>query len=426
MKRKNDHKDGFKDTEIGVIPNDWDVVELGYALKEVNIRAEEIEDYQDLTVLSLTKNSGLIPQIDRFDHRVAVKDVRKYKVVKKNWIAYNPYVIWEGAIHSLKNKKMGVVSPAYVVWECSLVDESYLDFILRTNLLIQQYNRYAAGAVNRRRSIKKKDFKKILIPYPPLSEQKKIAGVLSAVQEAKEKTGEVIKAAKELKQSLMKHLFTYGPVSIEEAENVKLKETEIGMIPEEWETVNLNSVCSLRKETIDPKNSESLHYIGLEHIVPGDLKIRKYGNSSSVKSTKHVFYKGDILYGKLRPYLNKVAIPEMEGICSTDIMVFKVNANIINIDYLAYYLHSKPFLEYATITMTGVNHPRTSWTKLKNYPIPFPAQNIQRKISDYLSSIDQKIEAEENKKKALEELFKSLLNNLMTGKIRVNNLNIDV
>jgi len=69
--------------------------------------------------------------------------------------------------------------------------------------------------------------------------------------------------------------------------------------------------------------------------------------------------------------------------------------------------------------MTGVNHPRTSWSKLKNLSIPLPPLPIQKEIADILSAVDAKIEAEENKAKALEKLFQSLLNDLMTGKIRV-------
>ena len=74
---------GFNYTEIGNIPKDWKVEELGNVLNEVDFRAEQIPYYNKLTILSLTKNLGLIPQRERFDHRVAIKDVRKYKVVKK-------------------------------------------------------------------------------------------------------------------------------------------------------------------------------------------------------------------------------------------------------------------------------------------------------------------------------------------------------
>jgi type I restriction enzyme S subunit len=77
----------------------------------------------------------------------------------------------------------------------------------------------------------------VQIPLPPLEEQKAIAGILSTVQSAIEKTEKVINALKNLKKSMMKHLFTYGPVAEEEAEKVELKETEIGPIPKHWEVI---------------------------------------------------------------------------------------------------------------------------------------------------------------------------------------------
>ncbi len=261
------------------------------------------------------------------------------------------------------------------------------------------------------------------IPVPPLYEQKKIAHVLQTVQEAKEKTEGVIKAAKELKKSLMKHLFTYGPVSVEEAEKVPLKETEIGRVPEEWIILDLGKVCEPRKETIEPEKAENMPYVGLEHIVPGEVKLNNWGSSKDIRSTKNIFYPGDILYGKLRPYLDKAVIADVKGICSTDIIVLKNFQEIIN-DYLANIIHTNRFLNFATMTMTGVNHPRTSWTKIKELKIPLPPISEQEKIGKVLSTVDKKIEAEENKKKALEQLFNTLLHNLMTAEIRVNMIDL--
>src|SRR5206468_241287 len=70
-----------------------------------------------LEVLSLTKRWGLLPQSERFDKRIATDDVDTYKVVRTGWIVYNPYVIWEGAVHALRRAKPGIVSPVYAVWK---------------------------------------------------------------------------------------------------------------------------------------------------------------------------------------------------------------------------------------------------------------------------------------------------------------------
>jgi len=421
---------GFKNTELGVFPKDWDVVELGNVLNEVDLIAEQIPDYNNLTILSLTKNFGLIPQSERFDHRVAIKDVRKYKVVKKNWIAYNPYVIWEGAIHSLRNRDIGLVSPVYVIWQCSSVDARYLDLILRTNLLLRQYEKYAAGAVNRRKSIKKNDFKIILIPLPPLPEQKKIAGVLSAVQEAKEKTGEVIKAAKELKKSLMKHLFTYGPVLIEEAEKVKLKETEIGMIPEDWKVIEVGKTGEVITGKTPP--TAKIEYYGgpYKFITPGDM-----GESKHVKETQKYLSEEGINISRALPKESVLVVCIGATIGKTamtldekDTTNQQINAIIPHncfISHFLYYVIS--FRSSILPLMAGCAAiPIVNKNNFKKFKIATPSLPVQQEIANILSNIDNKIEVEENKKKAFEELFKTLLNNLMTGKIRVHHLDIEV
>jgi type I restriction enzyme S subunit len=199
---------GFTDTSLGYLPSNWDITTLGDVLDEVNIRVQDFStaDASQFPVLSLTKNDGLILQSERFNKRIATKDVSNYKVVSKGQIVYNPYVIWEGAIHILRNFEYGLVSPAYPVWstKSEKAVAYFIDEWLRTPLAIRAYNRFSAGAVNRRRAISKRDFRKIQIPLPPLPEQRAIAHVLSTVREAIEATERVIAAARELKRSLMK------------------------------------------------------------------------------------------------------------------------------------------------------------------------------------------------------------------------------
>jgi len=203
------------------------------------------------------------------------------------------------------------------------------------------------------------------------------------------------------------------------APTVPLQDTEIGPIPAHWRVVRLGEVATLSTKAIDPANAGAKRYIGLEHIEPGNIRIQHWGKAVDVRSLKTAFQRGDVLYGKLRPYLDKAVLPEWDGICSTDILVIKAQNGLLP-EFLAYLVHTSQFIEYAVSTTTGVNHPRTSWKALQKFPIPLPPLEEQREIARMLQAVDAKIAAEGARRAALEEVFKTLLHQLMTGQIRVN------
>ncbi|MFN4213139.1 MAG: restriction endonuclease subunit S [Microgenomates group bacterium] len=258
------------------------------------------------------------------------------------------------------------------------------------------------------------------ISFPPLNKQQKIVYVLDTIQSAVEVQEKIIEKTKELKKSLMADLFKYGGPSFRKGR--KLKKTEIGEIPEDWGVVGLGEVCTPRKEQILPKENEI--YVGLEHLDPGATKLNRYGNSREVKSLKNKFYPQDILYGKLRPYLDKAVIAENKGVCSTDLIVIRCNKLKVLPFYLINLIHTSYFLNFATGTISGTNHPRTSWDSLKIFKIPLPSLPELREIAEILQTVDQKIEIEQKKKELNEELFKTMLNKLMNGEIDVNLLRV--
>jgi len=174
----------------------------------------------------------------------------------------------------------------------------------------------------------------------------------------------------------------------------------------------------LRKGTIHPDEVPNARYVGLEHLDSGKIWIRRFGKASDTKSAKAVFKTGDILYGKLRPYLDKAALAEWDGVCSTDILVLTPQDDFDAV-FTAYLIHSSFVLAHAVATTTGVNHPRTSWRALKQAAIPLPPLDEQHEITRVLQTVDRKIEAEENRKRALEALFKTLLHHLMTARVRL-------
>lgn len=270
-----------------------------------------------------------------------------------------------------------------------------------------------------------------LLPTPPLPEQHRIAAVLSAVQDAKEKAGAVIAAAKSLKKSLMRHLFTYGPVSVGAAENVPLVDTEIGLVPEGWGVVRLGEVAefSRKSRSLNINKCSEIPFIPMEYIPTEEIYSGKYDlkNAEEIKSGTF-FFKGDLLVAKITPSFENGKqcivddIPTDFGYATTEVWPLR-ETNVIKILYLFYYLKRHNIRSDIAGKMEGsTGRQRVPKNVLKNVLMSLPPLPTQQKIASILSTVDKKIEAEENKKKAIDELFKSLLHNLMTGKIRVNQL----
>lgn len=296
----------FKETQFGLLPPDWKVATLNEVFDELDNRVKDFEDADasSFDVLSLTKNEGLILQSERFKKRIATEDVSNYKVVQRGQIVYNPYVIWEGAIHALREFDFGLVSPAYPILAAKegVADPYYLEDLLRTPLAISAYNRFASGAVNRRRAISRRDFRTIEIPLPPLHEQRAIAHVLTTVRQAIGATERVIEVARELKRSMMKYLFTYGPVPVDQADQVPLKESEFGEVPINWKIEPLKQCANVQTGTAKGRklgNAPTIlvPYLRVANVQDGylDLSEIKYIRIKQSELDRYMLQDGDVV-----------------------------------------------------------------------------------------------------------------------------------
>lgn len=287
------------------------------------------------------------------------------------------------------------------------------------------------------RNFKLSDFlEKECVPLPPLPEQKSIAHILSTVQRAKEATEQVIQATKELKKSLMKHLFTYGPVSLEEAPNVKLKETEIGMVPEEWEVIPLGRLADVKGGKRLPKGHEFAKaatrypYIRVTDLRENgvnikDLKYLTKGDADLL--TRYIINSSDV-------YISIAGTIGLVGVVPEELNGANLTENcariIINDDstldknFLFRYLSSEEGQNSISIRTSKTSQPKLALIRIKQIPLAVPSLEEQKRISHYLKIIDVKISTNGDRLIALDELFKTLLNNLMTGKIRVKNFEV--
>lgn len=183
--------------------------------------------------------------------------------------------------------------------------------------------------------------------------------------------------------------------------------------PEGWQLVKLGDVCNRVGNTYEPKKDGKTPYVGLEHIIPGRPFVTIHGFESEVLSTKTTFKEGQILYGKLRPYLDKAGIANFKGVCSTDVLVLDSNSRTIN-EFLIYLLHDQTFIDYAKSTTTGVQHPRTSWNSLKHFKVYLPPLPEQRAIARVLSVVQAAIAKQDELIQTTQALKKTLMHKLFT------------
>jgi len=395
----NEIPEGFKMTELGLLPEEWEVLRLGRIAEVKYGKANPKDDGQIPVVGSGGVFSGT--SIPLVDYPTIV--IGRKGTAGKVWLFLSPCYPSDTTF--------------YLQWK-SNIDVTFLFAFMLLNPLSGEHAKTTLP------SLQKPYLENMIVPLPPILEQRTIAYVLSTIQRAIEAQDKLIAAARELKKSLMRHLFTYGPVPLSEAEHVPLKETDIGPLPEHWEVVQLENLMKLRTENVLPKNVPDMRYVGLEHMDTGEMKLQRWGTTEEVRSAKSRFYQEDILYGKLRPYLDKAALAEWEGVCSTDILVFTPDRDTALPDYLSGLLHTKRFVEHAISTTSGVNHPRTSWSSIKSFAAPYPPLPEQQEIASILSTVDKKIETEQNRKASLQTLFETMLHQLMTGKVRVKELSL--
>lgn len=169
------------------------------------------------------------------------------------------------------------------------------------------------------------------------------------------------------------------------------------VVPLGWKVQPLSTLCEEVTERVDPAamtGDIGRHYIGLEHIGQGTGQLEGIGRATDVVSQKSRFRAGDILYGKLRPNLRKVARPDFDGFCSTDIIVLRAKPSA-HPAFLYQVLQSEPLVSHAIATAAGTKMPRTHARSILSFEIAAPSLDEQQRIAEVLRSVDDAIAANE-------------------------------
>jgi len=407
----------FKENSIGKIPRDWittKVDDLFFVETGTTPSTKKTEYWDGGTINWITPTD-----LSKLNGNMRIRSSKK-KITEKALKETNLKLIPQGSIIISTRAPVGYVAvleeSATFNQGCKglipknlkeISSEFYCYYLLSKKQILQNLS---SGSTFK--ELSKERLEQFSLPYLPLEEQRAIAEVLSVVDSAIAKTDEVIAKTERLKKGLMQELLTRG------IGHKEFKETEIGKIPKTWQIVSLGDVCEQRSEIVQPSANNMESFVGLEHVASGETRLRNFAQSIDVKSTKFRFYAGDILYGKLRPYLDKAVLADLNGICSTDLLVLKPKGNVIK-EFLIYILHSTDFIKHAIATTTGTNHPRTSWAAISRFKFSLPERSEQQNIANILSAIDMKLELEKKEKVMLERIKRGLMDLLLTGKIRI-------
>ena len=260
---------------------------------------------------------------------------------------------------------------------------------------------------------------KMLIPLPPINEQQRIVNriesLFTKLDKAKELIENTLAQFEQNKMAILHKAFT-GELTAKWR-----KENNIDL--SSWKKCELKEVFKVVKDKYNPQTENQIvNYIGLENIETSKGIISK-NNSSEVKSIKTKFKKDDVLYGKLRPYLNKHDVVNFDGICSTDILVFRFN-DINTAKYINYYFNLPMFIQYAVENSSGINLPRVSEKTISKYKISLPTIEEQQEIVNILDKLLAKYNKIKNLEKQLEQielLKKAILAKAFRGELGTNN-----
>ena len=295
----------------------------------------------------------------------------------------------------------------------------YLYYFIKSEYFIEQLWRKASATTIS--IVNKSKMEDCVFPLPPLPEQQRIVerieSLFAKLDEAKENLQNVLDGFETRKAAILHKAFT--------GELTANWRKQHGISMDSWEEKKLGKIVKNIKDKYEPmlNNKKCIKYIGLEHIEKNN-GIIGFGSSDDVKSLKTIFELGDILYGKLRPYLNKHDIAKFSGICSTDILVYRAE-DFNTAKFINYFMNTEKFIFYTVSNSKGINLPRISEKEvsgiLVNVPTLSEQSEIVRIIDGLFAKEQQAKELAENVLAKIALIKKAILARAFRGELGTNN-----
>ncbi|MGE4494219.1 MAG: restriction endonuclease subunit S [Methanosarcina sp.] len=251
--------------------------------------------------------------------------------------------------------------------------------------------------------LNKTDFSNINIKLPPLETQKKIVSILEKAEETRKLRAQADELTQKLLQSVFLEMFG-----------------DLETNPKGWVVKSFDYFAKIDTKMVKEFTAyENKPHIGIENIEKdtGDLINYNEVGAQNLTSGKYIFTKEHIIYSKIRPNLNKVALPNFDGLCSADAYPLLVNKNHTNRYFFAYILRSKYFLDNILKLSDRTNIPKVNKDQLRSFECVCPPLELQNRFAEYVEHVEKTKKYQKQSSFEINNLFDALMQKAFTGEL---------
>ncbi|TBG55698.1 restriction endonuclease subunit S [Rhizobium leguminosarum] len=375
------------------------------SLRKASVTVDERVGERKLTPVSISAGIGFVPQAEKFGRDISGNQYQLYTLVRDGDFVFNKgnsLKFPQGCIYLLEGWGRVAAPNVFIAFRLKEgYSNGFFQNCFEQNQHGKQLKRHITSGArsNGLLNISKETFFGVEIPTPSLPEQQKIADCLTSVDTLIEAQGRKVQALKSHKKGLMQQLF---PQEGETQPRLRFPEFQAAG---DWKGKTLGQIVQVTSGLVDPTESpySDMPHIGGENIESDNVRLKpgKSARGLGLISGKYLFDSGHVLYSKIRPALNKVALPDFEGICSAEVYPIRPSDGKLSRFFLAYLLLSDAFLKYAKRHSDRSKIPKVNRESLLAYETGIPSLREQERIAECLTSVDDRLAAETRKLETL-------------------------
>ena len=403
-------KPGYKQTEVGVIPEEWGVRKLpdvSWFQEGPGLRNWQFTN-SGMKVINVTNLEDGVLNLDRTDRHISISEFNR---MYQHFAVDAGDIVMASSGNSYSKTAVARHQDLPLVMNTSVIrfkpaktcDYGFLWALLTSPLFKSQIDLMITGGAQP--NFGPYHLKRLNVPVPTLPEQRAIATALSDVDALLGALDRLIAKKRDLKQAAMQQLLT--------------GQTRLPGFHGEWEVKRFADIAFPRRDRIDPRKIGVQEFcVELEHIESASGELLGSTSTGEQASLKSVFCAGDVLFGKLRAYLRKYWLATRSGVCSTEIWVFAPKDRLTTTEFLFQLVKTDEFIEVASNSY-GTHMPRSDWNIVKNYELKVPPLPEQTALAAVLTDMDAELAVLEQRQAKTRALKQGMMQELLTGRTRL-------